>query len=52
MTDEPIGLMEPMMPPEANTELSNLVLDLTAESQRLAGMLHPKVQDSVGDLVC
>src|SRR5689334_1144067 len=51
MTHEPVGLMEPMMPAEGNTELSNLVLDLIGESQRLAGMLHPKVQESVGDLV-
>lgn len=51
MGDESVGLMEPMMPPEGNTELSDLVVDLVAKSQRPAGMLHPKVQGSIGDLV-
>ena len=48
---ESIGLMEPMMPPEGNSELANLVVDLIAKSHRLAGMLHPVVQRSIGDLV-
>lgn len=48
---EDLGLMEPMRPPEGHAELSNLVLDLVAESNRLAGMLNPIVQASVGDLV-
>ena len=48
---EGIGLMEPMRPSGNHPELSNLVLDLVAESNRLAGMLHPKVRASVGDLV-
>lgn len=39
------------MPPEGNRELSDLVLELTAESSNLAGMLHPRLQSSVGDLV-
>jgi len=51
MVEESVGLMEPMMPPEGNAELSDLVVDLVAKSQRLAGMLHPKVQTSIGDLV-
>jgi len=51
MGDESLGLMEPMMPPEGNSELSDLVVDLVAKSQRLAGMLNAKVQASVGDLV-
>src|SRR3954464_10445285 len=49
--DEPLGLMEPLLPPEANSELGDLVVDLVAKSQRLAGMLHPKVQAAIGDLV-
>lgn len=48
---EGIGLMEPMRPPEGHIELSNLALDLVAESNRLAGMLHPIVQASVGNLI-
>jgi Fic family protein len=43
--------MEPLMPSEGNSELADLVVDLVAKSQRLAGMLNPKVQSSVGDLV-
>ncbi len=51
MAVESLGLMEPMMPPEGNSELADLVVDLVAKSQRLAGMLNPKVQGSIGDLV-
>jgi Fic family protein len=43
--------MEPLVPPEANPELADLVVDLVARSQKLAGMLSPKVQGSMGDLV-
>lgn len=39
------------MPPEGNTLLADLVVDLIAKSHRLAGMLHPIVQGSIGDLV-
>lgn len=39
------------MPPERATELSDLVLDLVARSNRLAGMLAPRIRGSVGDLV-
>jgi Fic family protein len=49
--DEPLGLMEPLLPPEAHSELGDLVVDLVAKSQRLAGMLHPRVQAAIGDLV-
>lgn len=51
MAEESLGLMEPMMPAESNSELSDLVVDLVAKSQRLAGTLHPKIQTSIGDLV-
>jgi Fic family protein len=51
MAEESLGLMEPLMPSEGNSELSDLVVDLVSRSQRLAGMLHPKVQASIGDLV-
>jgi len=43
--------MEPMMPPEGHAELGDLVLDLVGKSKGLAGMLHPNVQASVGNLV-
>lgn len=48
---EPFSLMEPMLPPEGHSILTDLVLDLVGKSNALAGMLHPKVQQSVGDLV-
>ena len=48
---EATSLMAPMMPPEGNFELADLVVDLIAKSHRLAGMLHPMVQRSIGDLV-
>ena len=48
---EGLGLMEPMRPSGEHPELSDLALALVSESSRLAGMLHPKVQASVGDLV-
>src|SRR6202521_4226952 len=51
MPEESLGLMEPVMPLEGNPELPDLVVDLVANSQRLAGMLHRKVQTSIGDLV-
>lgn len=51
MTSESTGLMEPMLPPEGRPDLSDLVLDLVGKAKSLAGMLNPKVQISVGDLV-
>ncbi|HXX94412.1 MAG TPA: Fic family protein, partial [Planctomycetota bacterium] len=51
MPEEPLGLMEPMLPPESNVELMDLAVELVAKSQRLAGRLTPRTRDSVGDLV-
>src|SRR5437773_8028475 len=51
MSEESLGSMEPVMPAEGNSELPDLVMDLVAKSQRLAGMVHPRVQTSMGDLV-
>src|SRR5437773_610251 len=51
MSEESLGLMDPLMPAEGNSELPDLVMDLVAKSQRLAGMVHPRVQTSMGDLV-
>lgn len=51
MPSEPVGLMEPMLPPESSSELSDLVLDLTGKSKGLSGTLNRTVQAAVGDLV-
>lgn len=52
MTDEAISLMEPLIPSETKMrELDDLVLELTAKSNRLAGQLHPIVQASISNLV-
>lgn len=46
-----VGLMEPMLPPDNASELSDLALDLVATASAFAGMLNPIVASSVGDLV-
>ncbi len=48
---ETIGLMEPMLPPEGTSELSDLAIDLVAKANSFAGKLNPIVAHSVGDLV-
>lgn len=48
---ESIGLMEPMRPPQGHPDLSNLALDLVSGSSALAGMLNPRVEAAIGDLV-
>lgn len=49
---EPIGLMEPMLPAEGGSRaLSDLVLNLVAKSNALAGQMHPIVKNSIGHLV-
>jgi Fic family protein len=49
---ESIGLMEPMLPEEARLqELDDLVIDLVAKSNALAGQMHPIVRASIGNLV-
>ena len=51
-TLEPIGLMEPMLPAEGSSRvLNDLVVDLVAKSNALAGQMHPIVRDSIGHLV-
>jgi len=51
-TSESIGLMEPMLPSEGKLrELDDLVIDLVAKSNSLAGQLNPIVRDSIGHLV-
>lgn len=48
---ENIGLMEPMLPPEANLELNDLAFELVFKASSFAGMLNPVVSQSVGALV-
>ncbi len=43
--------MEPMVPEEGARELDEPVVSLIAEANRLAGRLHPILQDSIGGLV-
>lgn len=42
--------LEPLFP-EENKNLSDLATDLVAESNALAGRLHPIIQEGIGDLV-
>ena len=52
MTKESLSLMEPLIPSEKNMrDLDDIVLDLIAKSNRLAGKLNPTVQTSIGNLV-
>lgn len=46
-----VGMMEPMLPAEDDTELSDLSLELVDKSSRLAGQIHPVAAKSIGDLV-
>jgi len=48
---ETLGLMEPLLPPEATSELNDLAVDLVSKASGFAGMLNPVVSRSVGDLV-
>lgn len=43
--------MEPMVPEEAVGAMDDAALALVAEANRLAGRVHPLVQQAVGDLV-
>ncbi len=51
MNNESLRLMEPMLPTESHNELDDLVVELVQKSARLAGMINPIVQKSVGNLV-
>ncbi len=50
-SDEHITLMEPMLPSLVSSELQDLGIDLSEKAAHLAGMVHPIVQLSIGDLV-
>ncbi len=43
--------MEPMVPAEGAQALDDEVFSLIAESNQLAGRIHPILRDSIGDLV-
>jgi Fic family protein len=49
--NESPALMEPMLPREGRGKLEDLALDLVEQASRLAGLINPTVQESVGDLV-
>ena len=46
-----VSAMEPLLPPEGDRSLEDLAMDLTARANRLAGLMHPRIQASVGALV-
>src|SRR3954468_21251513 len=46
-----IASMEPLVPAEGAPALEDEVVSLIAESNRLAGRIHPILRDSIGDLV-
>lgn len=48
---EQITLMEPMLPSPTSGELQDLGVELSEKSAHLAGMIHPTVQLSIGELV-
>ena len=48
---ENISSMEPMLPDQNDTELTDLAFDLIAKSGSLAAQLHPRMQESIADLV-
>jgi Fic family protein len=46
-----IASMEPLVPAEGAQALEDEVVSLIAESNQLAGRMHPILRDSIGDLV-
>jgi Fic family protein len=46
-----IASMEPLVPGETERALEDDVVSLIAESNQLAGRIHPVLRDSIGDLV-
>src|SRR5471030_1626549 len=46
-----IASMEPLVPAEGAKALEDEVVSLIAESNQLAGRIHPILRDSIGDLV-
>lgn len=50
-TEERIGLMEPMLPPEGERNIEDLAIDLATKAAGLAGQLPQPVRLGMGDLV-
>ena len=50
-TEERIGLMEPMLPPEGERTIEDLAIDLATKAAGLAGQLPQPVRLGMGDLV-
>lgn len=48
---EPVSIMEPMLPEESISDLDDLAMELTEKAARLAGLINPLVQRSIGNLV-
>jgi len=46
-----VATMEPMLPEQAVRALEDPALELVAEANRLAGRVHPIMQESIGTLV-
>jgi len=46
-----ITTMEPMVPEEGMRALEDMVVQLIAEANQLAGRIHPILRESIGDLV-
>src|SRR5882672_9571751 len=46
-----IAAMEPMVPEETSLVLDDDILPLVAETNLLAGQVHPILRESIGDLV-
>ena len=44
-------VMEPMLPSDPESELADAALELVARSSALAGQVHGRVRDAIGDLV-
>ena|SRR5271165_6077720 len=46
-----VSAFEPLLPPQGDTKLEELAVNLVAKANQLAGQLNPCVRTSVGDLV-
>ena len=50
-TEERIGLMEPMLPPDGERNIEDLAIDLATKASGLASQLPHTVGRGMGDLV-
>ena len=51
MTEETVALMEPMLPAHGQRVLEDMAMELAKKGSALAATLHPRVRQSIGDLV-